>query len=417
MFTIEGKYNQAVCYAKVCEDEAVEQIKGMLDTPFTEGCKVRIMPDVHTGTGCTIGTTMTVKDKVVPNVVGVDIGCGMYTVKLDVKEIDLEAFDTVCHSIPSGKSVWEGRKENFDISELKCFRQLKDTRRLIRSLGTLGGGNHFIEIDRAEDGTLYLVIHSGSRNLGKQVADIYQSLAVDLQSGKEEYFQKREEIIRNYKEQGRRSEIQPALKALAAEYEKTSAAYPEDLCWLYGTYMEDYLHDVKICQRYARRNRELMAEIILDKSGLKAAESFHTVHNYIDTDEMILRKGAIAAHEGEKVLIPINMRDGSILAYGKGNPEWNYSAPHGAGRVMSRTKAKATVLLEDFIRSMEGIYSTSVCESTIDESPMAYKSLEDIIDVVRGSVDIIEVLRPVYNFKATDDQVPEWKLKKAARKG
>ena len=400
MLKIEGKYSTAICYTKVIEDEAVEQIKTMMDTEFAEGSKVRIMPDVHTGAGCTIGTTMTIIDKAVPNVVGVDIGCGMYTTKLKEKEIDLEALDRVCHKIPSGKNVWEGRKEKFDISELTCFRALKETRWIARSLGTLGGGNHFIEVDKGADGSLYLVIHSGSRNLGKQVAEYHQQMAVDLMKGKEEYFLKRDEIIKTYKEQGRKSEIQTALKALAAEYKAAELKVPEALCWLHGKFLDDYIHDVKICQAYAKRNRELMTEIILEEMGLTAEEQFHTVHNYIDTDEMILRKGAIAAHKGEKVLIPINMRDGSVLAYGKGNPEWNMSAPHGAGRVMSRTKAKATICLSDFEKAMEGIYTTSVCEATIDESPMAYKSLDDIIDVIEDAVDVIEVIKPVYNFKA-----------------
>ena len=401
MLKIEGRYNTAICYAKIIEDEAIEQIRTMMDTEFSEGSKVRIMPDVHTGAGCTIGTTMTIKDKVVPNVVGVDIGCGMYTTKLKEKEIDMEALDKVCHEIPSGKNVWDGRKERFDITDLTCFRSLRETRWIARSLGTLGGGNHFIEVDKGEDGSLYLVIHSGSRNLGKQVAEYHQKMAVDLMKGKEEYFTKREEIIRTYKDEGRRSEIQGALDALAAEYNAEELKVPEALCWLHGKFLDDYIHDVKICQAYAKRNRELMTEIILEKMGLTAVEQFHTVHNYIDTDEMILRKGAIAAHKGEKVLIPINMRDGSVLAYGKGNPEWNMSAPHGAGRVMSRTRAKATLLLDDFKKSMEGVYTTSVCEATIDESPMAYKSLGDIIDVIEESVDVIEVIKPVYNFKAT----------------
>jgi len=401
MLKIEGKYSTAICYTKVIEDEAVEQIKTMMDTEFAEGSKVRIMPDVHTGAGCTIGTTMTIIDKAVPNVVGVDIGCGMYTTKLKEKDIDLEALDRVCHKIPSGKNVWEGKKEKFDISELTCFRAIKETRRIARSLGTLGGGNHFIEVDKGEDGSLYLVIHSGSRNLGKQVAEYHQQMAVDLMKGKEEYFLKRDEIIKTYKEQGRKSEIQTALKALAAEYKAEELKVPEALCWLHGKFLDDYIHDVKICQAYAKRNRELMTEIILEEMGLTAEEQFHTVHNYIDTDEMILRKGAIAAHKGEKVLIPINMRDGSVLAYGKGNPEWNMSAPHGAGRVMSRTKAKATICLSDFEKAMEGIYTTSVCEATIDESPMAYKSLDDIIDVIEDAVDVIEVIKPVYNFKAS----------------
>ena len=410
MFTIEGKYNTAVCYAKVCEGEAIEQIKTMMDTAFSEGSRVRIMPDVHTGAGCTIGTTMTIVDKAVPNVVGVDIGCGMYTVELEDKEIDLGKLDEVCHFIPSGKCVWDGRIDKFELSALRCFRILNDTKRLVRSLGTLGGGNHFIELDKASDGTLFLVIHSGSRNLGKQVAEYYQSLAVDLHKGKEEFFKKRDEIIRTYKEEGRRTEIQDAIKKLAKEFECTTLAVPEELCWLYGSYLDDYLFDVKICQDFARKNRELMAKVIVDKLGLTVKSSFHTIHNYIDTEEKILRKGAIAAHKGEKVLIPINMRDGAILAVGRGNPEWNFSAPHGAGRVMSRTKAKATILLEDFKKSMEGIYTTSVNENTIDESPMAYKSLEDIIDVVSESVDVIEVIKPVFNFKASEDG-PCWRKK------
>ena len=288
----------------------------------------------------------------------------------------------------------------FDLTELRCYRELRDTRRLERSIGTLGGGNHFIEIDEAADGTKYLVIHSGSRNLGKQVAEFYQQLAIDLHSGKEEYFRMRDEIIRTYKEQGRRTEIQEALIALKNEYEAKNPDAPEDLCWLYGEYLMDYLHDVEICQRFARLNREKMAEIILERTGMTAEDAFHTIHNYIDTDEMILRKGAIAAHEGEKVLIPINMRDGSVLAIGKGNPDWNYSAPHGAGRVMSRARAKESIDLDEYRASMAGIYTTSVNEQTLDEAPMAYKALDDIIDVINESVDVIEVLRPIFNFKA-----------------
>lgn len=271
-----------------------------------------------------------------------------------------------------------------------------------RSLGTLGGGNHFIEIDEAGDGTKYLVIHSGSRNLGKQVAEFYQGLAVSLDRGYGEYFSKRDEIIRTYKEQGRKNEIQDALKQLRCRFYETEPSMPEDLCFLSGKYLEEYLHDVEICQTYARRNREKMAEIILERTGMAGSESFHTVHNYIDTKEMILRKGAIAAHSGEKVLIPINMRDGSVLAVGKGNPEWNFSAPHGAGRVMSRTRAKANLSMEEYRETMKGVYTTSINEDTLDEAPMAYKSLEDIIDVIRESVDVIDVMKPVYNFKASD---------------
>lgn len=398
MFEIKGKVNTALCFATVVEDEAIEQIRRMCDYEFTAGSKIRIMPDVHAGKGCTIGTTMTITDKAVPNVVGVDIGCGMYTVNLGNWNIDFEKLDAAAHFIPSGMNVWEGRQERFDLTELRCYRALRDAKRLERSLGTLGGGNHFIEVDRAADGTNFLVIHSGSRNLGKQVAEYYQRLAIELHEGKEELFAKRDALIAEYKAAGRRDEIQAALQELVwSAKEKT---IPDDLCYVYGQYLEDYLHDVEICQRFARRNRELMAEILLKRTGLSARDAFHTVHNYIDTKERILRKGAIAAHAGERVLIPINMRDGSVLAVGKGNPEWNFSAPHGAGRVLSRTAAKSQLDLEEYKREMSGVYTTSVSEATLDEAPMAYKRLEDIIDVIRESVDVIEVLKPIYNFKA-----------------
>jgi RNA-splicing ligase RtcB len=358
------------------------------------------MPDVHAGAGCTIGTTMTVVDKAVPNIVGVDIGCGMYTVNLGKSTLDFEKLDEATHYIPSGMNVWEGRQERFDLQELRCYRSLRDTKRLERSLGTLGGGNHFIEVDEAADGTKYLVIHSGSRNLGKQVAELYQRLAIELNKGKETYLKQRDEIIRTLKEQGRRKEIQAALEQIY--WDKKESTMPEDLCFLYGEYLADYLYDVEICQRFARRNREKMAEILLERTGITGGEAFHTIHNYIDTEEMILRKGAIAAHAGEKVLIPINMRDGSVLAVGKGNEEWNYSAPHGAGRIMSRRTAKEQLSLAEYRETMKGVYTTSVNESTLDEAPMAYKSLEDIIDVIRDSVDIIDVMKPIYNFKASD---------------
>lgn len=401
MFEIKGKVNTAICYATVVEEEAIQQIQRMCDYDFTRSSKIRIMPDVHAGKGCTIGTTMTVVDKAVPNIVGVDIGCGMYTVKLGKIDIDFEKVDEAAHYIPSGRDVWEGRMERFDLTGLCCYRNLKQAKRLEKSLGTLGGGNHFIEIDAASDGTKYLVIHSGSRNLGKQVAEYYQNLAVDLRSGKADYFERKEELIRSYKEQGRRSEIQSALKELDTEWQAKEPDIPADLCFLYDTYLENYLHDVEICQQFAKRSRERMAEIILERTGMTALSAFHTIHNYIDTEEMILRKGAIAAHENELVLIPINMRDGSVLARGKGNPDWNFSAPHGAGRIMSRTKARETLNIEEYKKTMEGIYTTSVNEATLDEAPMAYKSLTDIIDVIQEAVDVIEILKPVYNFKAS----------------
>ncbi|MCH5340144.1 MAG: RtcB family protein [Acetatifactor sp.] len=409
MFEIQGKFNTAVCYAKVVEQEAIDQIQRMCDCEFTEGSRIRIMPDVHAGNGCTIGTTMTVTDKAVPNVVGVDIGCGMLTVNLGKAEIDFEKLDEAAHFVPSGMHIWEEVREKFDLTKLLCYSQLKNIEWLECSLGTLGGGNHFIEVDMAKDGTKYLVIHTGSRNLGKQVADLYQQLAIDLNKGKETYLRQREEIIRTYKEQGRKKEIQAALEAISWYTRKTTI--PEELCYVYGSYFQDYLHDVEICQSYARRNREKIAEVLLEQAGMTGRvaadekgkpDAFHTIHNYIDTKEMILRKGAIAAHAGEKVLIPINMRDGSILAVGKGNPEWNYSAPHGAGRVMSRTRARHVLDMEEYRHAMKDVYTTSVNEATIDEAPMAYKALEDIIDVIGSSVEIIDVLKPIYNFKASD---------------
>lgn len=410
MFEIKGKVGTAICYAVVVEDEAIEQIRRMCDYPLTEGSRIRIMPDVHAGAGCTIGTTMTITDKAVPNIVGVDIGCGMYTVNLGKGDIDFEKLDEAAHFVPSGMNVWDEVPEEFrdtdggepaelDLTRLRCYAELRNTDRLMMSLGTLGGGNHFIEVDQAADGTKYLIIHSGSRNLGKQVAEYYQKLAVRLHSTREECIRERDRIVRTYKEEGREKEIQGALKAIKLSDHETM---PDDLCYLYGSHLEDYLHDVEICQLFARRNREKMADVILERATLIGKDGFHTIHNYIDTDEMILRKGAIAAHAGEKVLIPINMRDGSVLAVGKGNEEWNYSAPHGAGRIMSRRSAREKLSLAEYRQAMEGVYTTSVNASTLDEAPMAYKSLGDIIEVIRDSVEIIEIMKPIYNFKASD---------------
>ena len=399
---IKGKYNTAIVYTENIEQEAIEQIRTVCDQEAFRDSAIRIMPDVHAGKGCTIGTTMTITDKVVPNMVGVDIGCGMFTVELGKIDIDLEKFDEAAHYIPCGMNVWEGRKEKFDLTSLCCFRSLKDSRRLERSIGTLGGGNHFIEIDSSEDGNKYLVIHSGSRNLGKQVAEVYQKLAVDLNSGKEEYFIKRDDLIKTYKEQGRRNEIEKALKALAKEWHEKEPFMPADLCYLYGTYMDDYIHDIDICQKFAARNRELMSEILLDKTGIAPVSSFHTIHNYIDVKEMILRNGAVSAKEGEKPLIPINMRDGSLLCKGKGNKDWNCSAPHGAGRLMSRTKAFETLTMEEYEKQMQGVFSTCVNTSTLDESPMAYKSMDDIVNNIGPTAEIISVIKPIYNFKASE---------------
>ncbi len=397
MLEIKGEVSTALCYAQTINEEAVEQIRTLCNQEFTRGSRIRMMPDAHWGKGCTIGTTMTVTDKAVPNVVGVDIGCGMYTVRLENRDIDMEKLDEAAHFIPSGREVWEGRQIRFDLQPLRCYRSIQDSRKMVRSLGTLGGGNHFIEVDRGPDGTLYLVIHSGSRNLGKQVAEYYQKLAVDLHSGKEEYFQKKAALIAEYKAAGRRDELQQVIKGL--RWTRKKLTIPEKLCYVYGSYFEDYLADVEICQRFAQKNRELIAEILMDRAGLKGTEAFHTVHNYIDTEERILRKGAVSAKKGERLLIPVNMRDGSILAVGRGNPEWNDSAPHGAGRIMSRMEARRTLDLETYRRAMEGIYTTSVNEHTLDEAPMVYKSLEEILETVGETVDIIDMMKPIYNFK------------------
>ena len=398
---IKGKYATAVVFARVIDDGAAEQIRRMCDCVFTSGSRIRIMPDVHAGKGCTIGTTMTVHGKAVPNVVGVDIGCGMYTVRLKEREADLAAVDGAAHFIPSGMRVWDGPRESFDLGALRCLDGLKNPQRLRCGLGTLGGGNHFIEIDRASDGVLYLVIHSGSRNLGKQVAEYYQRTAVRLCGGGADGKTRREALIAEYRAAGRRTEIARALEEM--EKDERERAIPDDLCYLSGQALEDYLHDVEVCQEFARRSREHMAAVILSRAGLTGTDAFHTVHNYIDTKEMILRKGAIAAHKGERVLIPINMRDGSVLAVGRGNPDWNYSAPHGAGRLMSRSEARKTLSLADYRDMMRGVYSTSVDESTLDEAPMAYKPLADIIGVIRDAVDIVDIMKPVYNFKASEE--------------
>ena len=402
MIEIIGEFNTAKCFTGELEDAAREQIKKVCDTEAFSSSKIRIMPDVHAGKGCTIGTTMTITDKIVPAMVGVDIGCGMYTVYLGNIDIDFEKVDEAAHYIPSGREVWDGRNERFDLTALRCYRELKDTRRLERSLGTLGGGNHFIEIDVDENGGKYLVIHSGSRNLGTQVAEHYQNLAVDLNAGKEDYYRRREEIIRTYKEQGRRAEIQTALKALEREYKAKEPSLPKDLCYLYGSFMEDYLHDVDICQKFAERSRARMAEIIIERCGFTAIETFQTIHNYIDVNEMILRKGSVSAKAGEKLLIPINMRDGSLICIGKGNEDWNFSAPHGAGRLMSRTAAFERLTMAEYEREMEGIYTTCVVPDTLDESPMAYKSIDEIIENIEPTAEIIRRIKPIYNFKAAE---------------
>ena len=402
MEEIQGKMTTAVSFAKIMDDKSREQIRRMCDYELTAGSRVRIMPDVHAGKGCTIGTTMTIIDKAVPNIVGVDIGCGMYTVALGKKAINFERLDKATHIVPFGMRVWDEKRAAFNLHQLYCYDKLKKLSWVEKSLGTLGGGNHFIEVDQAGDGSQYLVIHTGSRNLGKQVANIYQRLAVELNAGQASMAEQIEKLIQEYKATGREKELQGAIKQLKIGCRKLTM--PEDLCYVYGKYLDAYLHDVELCQAFARKNREEIARALLAEMDHSTGEAFHTIHNYIDTRERILRKGAIAAHQGEKVLIPINMRDGSILAVGKGNAEWNYSAPHGAGRLLSRTQAKETLSLDEYRQEMQGIYTTSVNEATLDEAPMAYKSLSDILDVIGDTAEVIEVLKPIYNFKAPEGE-------------
>lgn len=385
------------------EEEAIKQIDELLEQEPFKDCKVRIMPDVHAGKGCVIGFTADLGNKVIPNIVGVDIGCGMLCVELGNIELNLEKLDNIINEyIPAGRNIREQKLIDFEkINELYCLRELKESKKFNRAIGTLGGGNHFIEVDIDDEDNKYLVIHTGSRNLGKQVADYYQNLAIELCSGKEELFKKKEKIIKEYKEQGRKSKIQQALKDLEKEYKNNNPDLPKDLCYLEGKYREMYLHDMRICQEYASLNRYYIARTILLNMGKQIYQKyFETIHNYISFEDNIVRKGAISAKEGEKVLIPINMRDGSIIAVGKGNEDWNNSAPHGAGRIMSRIKAKETFKLDDFKESMKGIYTTSVVEETIDEAPFVYKPMQEIIDNIQDTVEIQKIIRPIYNFKA-----------------
>ena len=392
-------------YASIVDEATKKQVNRLLDQKFTEGMQIRIMPDCHAGTGCVVGTTMTIKNKVVPNLVGVDIGCGMLCVNLGKIDLDLEKLDNfIRENIPAGMNVNEDITETeARIEDLRCYDKLKNKTYLKQSIGSLGGGNHFIEVDIANDGTKYLIIHSGSRNLGTQVASIYQEKAIEYH--KDLLFNKREEInkvIQEYKEQGRQKEIQTRIKEI--EKMEISLDMPEELCYLEGPLFDDYIYDMDISQKFAVENRKEMANRILKHLGLDLSkvDYFETIHNYINMKDMILRKGAISAYEDEMVLIPVNMRDGCILAKGKSNPEYNYSAPHGAGRILSRHTAAKTVPLEEYIKSMEGIYTTSVNQKTLDESPFAYKPLEAILENIGDTVDIIEIIKPIYNFKASE---------------
>ena len=405
MLEISGKFCTAKVFIDTVEDTAKEQIKTLCDQSFVEGCKIRIMPDVHAGAGCVIGFTANLGARVIPNIVGVDIGCGMLTVDLGFNDVDFEKLDSIIREkIPSGKDVQPGRLIRLpEIQNLHCYRELKDAKRLERSVGSLGGGNHFIEIDVDEEGRRYLVIHSGSRNLGKQVAEIYQKTPIEIHRGIEEYWAERDRVITEYKAQGRRKEIEATLKEMKKAFQLKVTEVPEELCYLESKYCDMYLHDMQFCQQFANLNRFMMAKLILNNLFGKEVEDFEhfeTVHNYIDMESNIIRKGAVSAQKGEKLLIPINMRDGSLICIGKGNEDWNCSAPHGAGRLFSRNTAKDKFTVEEFQKSMEGIFSTCISDRTLDESPMAYKNMDDIVNNITSTADIIKVIKPVYNFKA-----------------
>ena len=400
MKEIQGKFSQAKIYTDVVDEKSLEQVQLLCDQPFTEGARIRMMPDIHAGAGCTIGTTMTITDKIVPNLVGVDIGCGMYAIQLEETSIDYAKLDdTIRACIPFGREV---RTENhayvkeIPLKELRCLRMVND-RRAQRSVGTLGGGNHFIEVDRDENNKLWLVIHSGSRYLGLQVANVYQEQAWQALNGVS--VRDLREMIDRMKANGERKKIQKTIEKMR---KRVVSEIPKDLAYLQGEDFEDYLHDMEIVQLYAVKNREAMADVIIREMHLTVADAFTTIHNYIDIPNRILRKGAVSAKLGETLLIPVNMRDGSLICRGKGNDDWNQSAPHGAGRLFSRKAAKETFTVDEFTSSMQGIYTTSVCADTLDECPMVYKRMEDIVDNIGPTVDVLQVIKPEYNFKAAE---------------
>jgi RNA-splicing ligase RtcB len=402
MIEIQGIYNTALCYTPQLEEAAAEQIKAVCDEEDFAGSKIRIMPDVHAGMGCTIGTTMTITDKVVPGMVGVDIGCGMETVRLQECEIDFEKLDALVRAeIPCGREIRKtphALSDEIDLTALRCAPHA-NLIRAQRSIGTLGGGNHFIEVDRGERGDLFLVVHSGSRHIGNEVAKYYQEEGFRALCGNARF--QIDETIRQMKESGNTKQIHKTIKELKNRRAMLTPI-PKDLAYVEGSLFEDYIHDMRIIQRFATLNRKAMTDVILSGMGLTRLEEFTTIHNYIDTDAMILRKGAVSAKKGEKLLIPINMRDGSLICIGRGNEEWNCSAPHGAGRLMSRRDAFHALSMEEYKTGMAGVYSTCVVPGTLDESPMAYKSVDEIISQIGPTADIIERILPVYNFKASE---------------
>ena len=402
MIEVEGKYNKAKIFTDMVEEASLAQVKLLLNQEFVSGSKIRLMPDIHAGAGCTIGTTITIHNKVVPNMVGVDIGCGMETVQVKEKHLELQKLDKLIYEkIPSGFAVRERAHryvENLNLEELYCYRHIMSDK-AEKSLGTLGGGNHFIEVDKDEEGIIYIIIHSGSRHLGLEVAKYYQEEGYNQLNNpsKEEI----ESVIMELTTEGKEKQIQKALRALKKEKRTT---IPKGMAYVSGELFEHYIHDMKIVQEYAAWNRQAMMDEIIKGMKLHVIEQFTTVHNYIDTETMILRKGAVSAKKGEKLLIPMNMRDGSLLCTGKGNEDWNQSAPHGAGRLMSRSTAKQSFTVSEFKKQMKGIYTTSVSQDTLDECPMAYKGMDDIINCITDTVEINKVMKPIYNFKAGGEE-------------
>ena len=401
MLEVSGKYNQAKIFTDVVDQASIAQVIELCNQEFTAGSRIRLMPDVHAGAGCTVGTTMTITDRVVPNLVGVDIGCGMETARLREDRLELQKLDKLIREkIPSGfavRSAVHRYADQIDLEELCCFRHVQMLR-AEKSIGTLGGGNHFIEVDRDEEGQLYVVIHSGSRRLGLEVAKYYQEEGYKALNQTDQASLDR--LAAEMRAAGRQKEIQKELKRRKSQ---KLTRIPRPLAYVAGALFDQYIHDMKLVQHFARLNRQAMLDEIVKGMKLHVEEQFTTIHNYIDTDAMILRKGAVSAKAGEQLLIPINMRDGSLLCVGKGNEDWNCSAPHGAGRLMSRGEAKQSFTVSEFKKQMEGIYSTSVGRSTLDECPMAYKGMADILDNIGPTAEVVKVIRPIYNFKAGED--------------
>ncbi len=398
MIILNGKYNYAKVFTEIIDEGAIAQIIELCNQPISENSSIRIMPDVHAGAGCTIGTTMTVSDKIVPNLVGVDIGCGMETIRLKEKHIEVQKLDKLIYEkIPSGFEIRRKTHryiEKIDLAKLYCYKYI-DPLRAEMSIGTLGGGNHFIEADKGSDGSIYIVIHSGSRHLGVETAKYYQNEAYRRLNNSSE--KEVNELIERLKAEGKEKQIQSEIKKLTST---KHTSVPKHLAYCEGELFEQYIHDMKIVQQFASLNRQAMMDEIIKGMGFHVTERFSTIHNYIDTDKMILRKGAVSAKSGEKLLIPVNMRDGSLICTGKGNPDWNCSAPHGAGRLMSRSQAKESFTVSEFKKQMKGIYTTSVNQQTLDECPMAYKSIEDIVGNISDTVEINDIIKPIYNFKA-----------------